>query len=78
LFAGREGCLGCDADQFRQEFYFSAVLQSGRTEDFKRKVSEQCDFSYLLVVHPNEDQIKEGQSLGLTCASIQDINDLLV
>ena len=51
LFTGRQGCLRCDADRFRQEFYFSAVLHGDRREeDFGRKASEQCDFSYLPVV----------------------------
>ena len=51
LFTGRQGCLRCDADWFRQKFYFSAVLHGDRREeDFGRKSSEQCDFSYLPVV----------------------------
>lgn len=53
LFTGREGYLRCDADRFRQELYFSAVLHGDRTEDFGRKASEQCDFSYLSVVKPD-------------------------
>ena len=28
------------------------------------------------LIGPIEDQIKEGQPLGLTCASLQDVNDL--
>ena len=54
LFTGRKGCFRCDTDRFRQEFYFSAVLHSDRTEeDFRRIASEQCDFSYLPVEKPD-------------------------
>ena len=55
--------------------FFSAVLHSDRTEeDLRRRVSEQCDSSYLPVDWPQiEYQIKEGQPLGLTCASLQDV-----
>ena len=43
------------------------------------RVSERCDSSYLpfdTMVGLIEDQVKEGQPLGLTCASLQDVNDL--
>ena len=78
LFTGRKGCFRCDTDRFRQEFYFSAVLHSDRT----KKISEGLHpNSVILVICPLksliEDQIKEGQSLGLTCASLQDVNNLV-
>ena len=45
---------------------------SDRTEeDLRKRVSEQCGSSYL----PVEDQIKEGQPPGFTCASLQEVND---
>ena len=73
FFTGRKGYFRYDTDRFRQEFYFSAVLHGDRTgEDFRRIASELCDFSYL----PVEKPIKQGQSLGLTCASLQDVKNL--
>ena len=47
----------------------------------QKKISEgEYPNSVILVIYPltgrMEDQIKEGQPLGLTCASLQDANDL--
>ena len=53
LLEGRDA-FHCDANRFRQEFYFPAVLHGDRTEeDFGRIVSKQCDFSYLPVDKPD-------------------------
>ena len=48
----------------------------------QKKISEGLQpNSVILVICPLislvEDQIKEGQSLGLTCASLKDVNNLL-
>ena len=70
VFAGMPTGLG-------KSFSASPVLQSDPTdrteEDLRRRVSKQCDSSYLPAqLGLIEDQIKEGKPFGLTCSSLQD------
>ena len=59
--------------------FFSAVLHSDRTEEDIIWEGEYPNSVILVIcplIGPIEDHIKEGQPLGLTCASLQDVNDL--
>ena len=46
----------------------------------KKNGEGECPNGVIIVICPLigliEDQVKEGQPLGLTCASLQDVNDL--
>ena len=58
----------------------SFIFQVFSTAIEQKKISEGLHLnSVILVICPLktliEDQIKEGQSLGLTCASLQDVNN---
>ena len=53
LFTVWEGCFRSDANRFWRELFFSAVPHSDRTEDLRRRVSEQWDSRYLPVDRPD-------------------------
>ena len=78
LFTRREGCFRSDADRFRNEF-FSAVFSKSQRSN-RRTFEKKTEYPnrVVLVICPLiglfEDQIKEGQPLSLTCASLQDVN----
>ena len=76
LFTGREGCFRslCRPVSVRDFFQlFSTAIE-------QKKIWGKYPNGVFLVIFPLigliEDQVKEWQPLGLTCASLQDVNDL--
>ena len=64
---------------FSKRFFLSRVLYITAMEQ-KKILEREYPNSVVLVICPLigliQDQIREGQPLGLTCASLQDVNDL--
>ena len=63
------------------KIFFSCSTQRSRRRRFEKDLEGEYPNSVILVICPligliEDLEIKEGQPLGLTCASLQDINDL--
>ena len=56
---------------FGKSFFFSCSSQRSNKKIFESVILVICPVIGLI-----EDQIKEGQPIGLTCASVQDVNSL--